>query len=733
MNDPHLLHHQITNQITESPILSPYLNQPDNIYPGKASANPNQINSLSSELFIEKFSEINHYIKQHNLEKYLNDEKHLYIKPKTHLSTALTNAEEKATRAFFANLQNSKKNEILEETNKNLQTYIIAIYATAGCIIPRVVISTYCTSSHKRADADNHNASLTQLHNLWVENYRNSLSPVNQILFNDFLVKIMEDPINNPPSPSDQFDRSPQSPAPINWSQPEFHKYLTNKFNQQYETYSGDSEKLPLEGINTKLKIMGKTIEKETYVTSEKQKLELHDKTYQPIINHLHQFFTQVISTNSPKIHSLVEQHEFTKAWHQLLVEELVTRDTTQSIITLNHNILQLTYDTTKDSDFNQFYDRFTRTHALYLFKLWHQHLSFETIRYILSDLTDDGFISYLQKHHPTLTMILTRLPDQVNYNARAIQLQRAITGSHLQSSLTTYLQTNLNELDLLSLVQNLRQADPNIIKKKSSTVVSQASTRCASCECLKHDGNITSLKSHSSSDNCPAQNIAILKHYLQPTKKPTKSSKPGPSSIITQQSSVKSKVDYNTLLPPDFDPVNNCSSCYLSGISQPPGTYSSVRKAYHTTHSSDSCLWVKLRQKGNKGVDIIDQYKEKYSSHSINPSTHHQSRTHHPSRSEDTYRQPRAHHTSHQQKRYRSPSEYHDRSSRKEKRLDLANSQLRHSRDNTNSPQTVLTSQSYESNHMHLSPNRHDDDRSQASSRRDRRRHHSRSRSPST
>ena len=206
---------------------------------------------------------------------------------------------------------------------------------------------------------------------------------------------------------------------------------------------------------------MGKTIEKETYVTSEKQKLEHHDKTYQPIINHLHQFFTQVISTNSPKIASLVEQHEFTKAWHQLLVEELVTRDTTQSIITLNHNILQLTYDTTKDSDFNQFYDRFTRTHALYLFKLWHQHLSFETIRYILSDLTDDKFISYLKTHHPNLTPILTRLPDQVNYNARAIQLQRAITGSHLQSSLTTYLQTS--ELDLLSLVQILRQADPNI------------------------------------------------------------------------------------------------------------------------------------------------------------------------------------------------------------------------------------------------------------------------------
>ena len=53
MNDPHLL--QITNQITESPILSPHLNQPD--------------------------------------------------------------TEENATRSFFINLQNSENHKILEETN----------------------------------------------------------------------------------------------------------------------------------------------------------------------------------------------------------------------------------------------------------------------------------------------------------------------------------------------------------------------------------------------------------------------------------------------------------------------------------------------------------------------------------------------------------------------------------------------------------------------------------------
>ena len=93
-----------TNQtFTEPTTLPTNLTQPDNIYPGKASANPNQLNTLSSEQFIEKFAEINQYVKQHNLEKYLNDENHHYIKPKTFLSTELTNTEENATHSFFTN------------------------------------------------------------------------------------------------------------------------------------------------------------------------------------------------------------------------------------------------------------------------------------------------------------------------------------------------------------------------------------------------------------------------------------------------------------------------------------------------------------------------------------------------------------------------------------------------------------------------------------------------------
>ena len=145
MNDPHLLHHQITNQITESPILSPYLNQPDNIYPGKASANPNQTNPLSSELFIEKFSEVNHYAKQLNLEKYLNDEKHLYIKPKTLLSTALTIIgliiylwvyTEIDEAVLAIDIQKSTANE-LKKASHNKFLYSLGIFISNFLFLPR--------------------------------------------------------------------------------------------------------------------------------------------------------------------------------------------------------------------------------------------------------------------------------------------------------------------------------------------------------------------------------------------------------------------------------------------------------------------------------------------------------------------------------------------------------------------------------------------------------------------
>jgi len=196
MNELH--HHQSTNQITESPILPTYLTQPDNIYPGKASANPNKINSRSSELFIAKFSDINHHLKQLNLEKYLNDEKHLYIKSKSSLSTELNNTNENATRAYFANHQNSKKNEILEETNKNLSTYLIAIYATACHMIPKVTIATFCTDKQKRTDATAHNEHAKAQHNTWVARTLNNIPDHEKEAFADFHAQTLTDQIGTP-------------------------------------------------------------------------------------------------------------------------------------------------------------------------------------------------------------------------------------------------------------------------------------------------------------------------------------------------------------------------------------------------------------------------------------------------------------------------------------------------------------------------------------------------------
>jgi len=128
-------------------------------------------------------------------------------------------------------------------------------------------------------------------HNTWVTKTLKTIPDNEKEAFADFHAQTLTNHTDTPQG-GDPYDRSPFAPAPINWSRPEFIRFLENKFPQQYETYTGDSEKLHLEVINNKLKIMGKTIEKETYITSEKQKLEQHEKNYQTTINQLHQFFT---------------------------------------------------------------------------------------------------------------------------------------------------------------------------------------------------------------------------------------------------------------------------------------------------------------------------------------------------------------------------------------------------------------------------------------------------------
>jgi hypothetical protein len=273
-------------------------------------------------------------LKVNNLEKYIYDDANSYIKPKDQLSTLLTNTEETSTRTFFINLQNQKKEEIRSEINKNTSQYLLAIYHTDQRTIPQQVMLTYASTSNKQKEATAHNAKMLRNHNEWVEFCLPMLANDNvRQAFSTFQQLLMDSPMENLPNSQDPFDRSPYSPLPINWSYPEFNKFLENQFRQQYETYFGDGNTLPLEGINNKLTILGQEIAKNNYVTAQKQRHEQHDKTYEPIINQLHLFFTLVIQTDSPQIATYMHNHQFTKAWHHLLVEELVTNDTSQSIV----------------------------------------------------------------------------------------------------------------------------------------------------------------------------------------------------------------------------------------------------------------------------------------------------------------------------------------------------------------------------------------------------------------
>ena len=325
-------------------------------------------------------------------------------------------------------------------------------------------------------------------------------------------------------------------------------------------------------------------------------------------------------------------------------------------------------------------------------------------------------FTAYLQEYYPHLTNILTRLPDQVSHNTRMIQLKRAVTGSHLQQALSNYLSITDTTADFLTLVKALRQADPNIHTKRSSSV-GFTLAKCSSCEVLKHKANVQGIKSHPANINCPDANVTALTAFLTSTKK-KQSYRSGSASSVVTSTSDGPKVNYHSTLPANFDHTNYCSNCYLSG--QANGAYSSLRKQHYQTHASHTCLWVELRK--NKTInprDIADQYKHRY----VNASTHQltQEDNYRPSRS-NTYvpsHQARANHTASSSrdhgydKRQRSPSPLHRQVQPRSHRYHANHSQEHtdhHSRERTDSPQTAIT---HESNNMYLQSNQYDDNRS--------------------
>ena len=512
----------------------------ENIYPG-IDAHTNKLASETPENFIKRFGDLISYAKSNNIEIHLYDVSKRYILPKRDLDNALNNLENEAYTTFYLNLQNKKLQHVKEDIHDNMARHMLALYA--GQIIPEELTSKIVLGQRETKAVITHNTNIIKFKKIPKHDQKGKIILATDPKYKDYVNQVMKD---------------------------------------KYSSHGLNTENANIKTIKTRLIEIGEEVTSINFVQQQKKDIEDKQQTYKTSIPILNKFFTEIIKTNSPAIKECVDNHEFSKAWHTLLMEQLITNDTNMTIISLNQNILNLTYDINLDNDFDIFYNRFTVTHALYLFKLWHEKVTYETIHYTISQFDDYDALSYINKNLSQEKQI-QRIPDQVNYEQRFIQLRRAITGSHLQQTLQNYLATSQNHT-LNGLVHDLKQIDKNCTVRHSATTATQ----------LQNQNQ--SIVASSTSSAQTKSNTTITTTTTKEQPKSTRFQK------LQQQ------------VPSNFNHEKHCVSCFASGEST--GKYKDLRGKLYHTHSSNNCLWKQLKAKQINPQDIEARYKERYDPH---------------------------------------------------------------------------------------------------------------------
>jgi hypothetical protein len=281
--------------------------------------------------------------------------------------------------------------------------------------------------------------------------------------------------------------------------------------------------------------------------------------------------------------------------------------------------MIDLSYDTTIDTNYTSLMDRFIHTHALYLFVQWHTHFTIDELKLIVAGSDQD----FQTKHSTIINEHGLTLPSIVCDQHKYMLLQRALMGSHLHSSLNTYNQqtitsgtqsssssstsTNTSQFSTLNSILLVVDARMQASERKSSDSQIRLDNRkqkenCKMCIMAKTQLMINSIKYHPENTPCPQKNIELISTLVKPTK----------STAIDSTKTTSGK--YVPLpLPTAFDIERECSHCWRSGQAQ--GHNSHIRAAEHTNHSTKNCPYARAKRENTS-------YKPPYQSNS----SHHES-----------------------------------------------------------------------------------------------------------
>ena len=384
--------------------------------------------------------------------------------------------------------------------------------------------------------------------------------------------------------------------------------YILDKFHQSYNHFSTPIHPLVLTNDMRRARLhqIGLLQQLEKDIQSAKIREQTKETSQSENIRLMKVFFTQIVTNYPPEITTLVDNREFANAWNKILVYNLEIIDSDNIELSLQSSILNLEFDINIDKTFLGYYERHLITHALLLFKRWHNYITYDECKNIVDVMTDPQFA---QKYATFISLHSLALPDLCTENSRLQILKAAFKGTHLQETLSTFDQLQPNPhlqtvSDLKTALSNKDNSTENKYGRKSKS--GSLTDTCITCKYLKEDLGFDNAVNHPAHEPCPVLNLEVWKTYFK--KHPVVRSDRSSTNARQQSntSNPRGTKPFNNsstlhMLPANFDELKTCSHCYRSG--QGSGRDSASRKQAYTQHPSTECPYLKLKQSNRQGA----------------------------------------------------------------------------------------------------------------------------------
>jgi len=532
------------------------------------------IGKETTENFITLFPLVNRWIKHHDLTPFLSDTHNTKIPKKSDAGTAVNRTRENLVQSYFTTQMKKMKEKHRVDFLHAFKTNSLDIYLGQNLKIPQMVVLGFDTGGKAQAALHNRRNIAEE------EITLNKNDPVvTAFIAADFLV-------------------------------------TTTTFQE-----AAAGEVITPTTMEERLSAIGQTEALETYIANCNTREATASTRYEKQIKNLMLLFNTIIGSVSSQIMVLVNNHEFASAWTSLIHHWVVARDDTYVILQLELNLLTCTYNTTKHSDFMEYYNSLHTHYSLLLYKLWHQHFSFEQIKEMVDVMTDIGIST---QHQAIMEEKNLSIPPIISEQRRMIQLLAGVKGSHLHDAqqLFQILNPQLSDTRMVDLKRTLIKADSEMAHKRQSatlqhmtlgsSVPQSSEDKCKMCILLKETYSFSNLKGHATGTPCPPNNITIMTKYFDTNphvsgkaqgakteKKYGNAPKYGDSRGPNPNQSPGNLRSPPLLQPPaGFDPTIKCIHCYRSW--QHGGRDSQTRGQEWENHGSANC---KLSVKYNSNL----------------------------------------------------------------------------------------------------------------------------------